>query len=66
MLVHPTHSIDMLDGGENVPVGFDENFKFTSATAALPENSRVLVVSDGIVEQFSPDGPRCAIRPGSC
>ncbi|MCS7033190.1 MAG: serine/threonine-protein phosphatase, partial [Phycisphaerae bacterium] len=40
-----------LRGGEGVPIGIDANFRYAAVTAPLPERGRILVVSDGVIEQ---------------
>jgi serine phosphatase RsbU (regulator of sigma subunit) len=46
-------SITPLDAGGGLPIGVDEAADYATETVALPPGGRVMVVSDGIVEQFS-------------
>jgi serine phosphatase RsbU (regulator of sigma subunit) len=41
----------MLDGGEDFPIGFEEESTYSSITERIPAGARALVISDGIVEQ---------------
>ena len=62
MLLKADASIQMLDENGGIPIGVDPTFTFQTATAAAPPRGRVLVFSDGLVEQtangVSPDSPR--------
>lgn len=52
-----------LESAGQIPIGVDEDFCFRAITAPLPSTGRVLLVSDGIIEQFAP--PTDAGRPVS-
>ena len=41
-----------LDGGDGVPVGLDADVNYIAQTVPLPEQGRILIVSDGIIEQY--------------
>jgi sigma-B regulation protein RsbU (phosphoserine phosphatase) len=43
----------MLDGGTDIPIGFDEDARYGSTAHPLPAAGRAMVFSDGIVEQYS-------------
>lgn len=49
-----------LTGGDGLPIGVEPNFAFRSVTIELPTSGRLMVLSDGIVEQSGivqgPDG----------
>jgi serine phosphatase RsbU (regulator of sigma subunit)/pSer/pThr/pTyr-binding forkhead associated (FHA) protein len=47
-------SFTMLDGGEDLPIGFDDQDQYTATTEPLPAGGRTLILSDGIIEQYSP------------
>jgi serine phosphatase RsbU (regulator of sigma subunit) len=53
-------ALTALDAGGGMPIGVVEDAVYQSEAIALPEHGQVLVVSDGIVEQFGiipgPDG----------
>ena len=42
----------MLDGGHDMPVGFDESAEYRAVTQPLPKTGRALIVSDGLIEQY--------------
>jgi serine phosphatase RsbU (regulator of sigma subunit) len=54
LLQAPGGDITMLDGGEDFPIGFDEDVPYGQTVAPLPAGGRALVISDGLVEQFDP------------
>ncbi len=51
MLAGAGGSFTMLDGGEDFPIGFDEDAQYHSIAEPIPAAGRALVISDGIVEQ---------------
>lgn len=60
-LLHPVGVTPSdLRGGDGLPIGVDPEFNYRATSVPLPEHGRVLVVSDGIIEQTgvvqNPDG----------
>lgn len=51
MIALPKGQFQMLDGGDDLPIGLDRNAKFLPIVESLPEAGRVIIVSDGIIEQ---------------
>jgi serine phosphatase RsbU (regulator of sigma subunit) len=47
-------TFEALDGGDGLPVGVFDGIEYSSVETALGPGDRMLVVSDGIVEQFGP------------
>jgi serine phosphatase RsbU (regulator of sigma subunit) len=45
-------SIEQLDVGGGLPIGVDESAEYHDETASFARGDRVIVVSDGIIEQF--------------
>ena len=62
MLLRADKSIEALTENGGLPIGIDLRFPYQTATAQLGPGERVLVISDGIIEQFNaealPDGQR--------
>jgi phosphoserine phosphatase RsbU/P len=62
MLSKADKSFQTLDENGGLPIGIELNFPYQSATAQLSPGEQVLVISDGIIEQFNaealPDGQR--------
>src|SRR5262249_27924577 len=52
LLKSPDGTLRALDAGAGMPIGVDENADYKEETIALPEHGQVLVISDGIVEEF--------------
>jgi serine phosphatase RsbU (regulator of sigma subunit) len=48
-------TFEALSGGEGVPVGILPDFEYKQSTAKLPAGGRVLIISDGIIEQTEGD-----------
>ena len=44
--------VTMLDKGLGMPIGIDDTQVYAAETVPLPASGRVMVVSDGIIEQF--------------
>jgi serine phosphatase RsbU (regulator of sigma subunit) len=61
-LIKTDKSIQTLDEHGGLPIGIELDFQYQTGTAQLSPGERVLVISDGIIEQFSaetlPDGQR--------
>jgi hypothetical protein len=55
MLLKADKSVQTLDENGGIPIGIDLNFQHQTAAAQLSPGERVLVISDGIIEQFSPE-----------
>jgi hypothetical protein len=53
MLLKGDKSVQTLDENGGLPVGVDLNFPYQTAAVQLSPGQRVLVISDGIIEQFS-------------
>ncbi len=53
MLIRADKSIKTLDENGGLPVGVDGNFQYQIGTVSLAPGERVLVFSDGLVEQCS-------------
>ncbi len=53
LLKDNAHDWQPLDGGD-IPIGVDEDFTYTATTTPLAEHGRIVLVSDGLVEQFAP------------
>ncbi len=51
MLHSAGEACNPLRGGDGIPIGVFADFKYQAVTAELPESGRVLIVSDGLVEQ---------------
>lgn len=47
---------DLKDVGP--PIGFDDEFRYTSATARIPPGSRILIFTDGLPEAYPPEDVR--------
>jgi serine phosphatase RsbU (regulator of sigma subunit) len=61
MIALPDGQFRMLDGGDDLPIGLDQNAKFSPIIELLPPGARAVIVSDGIIEQpgvQSPEAPR--------
>jgi sigma-B regulation protein RsbU (phosphoserine phosphatase) len=56
LLARADGTFTMLDGGEDFPIGFDDDSTYASVTEPLPVAGRALVISDGIIEQTN-SGP---------
>jgi sigma-B regulation protein RsbU (phosphoserine phosphatase) len=52
LLAKKDGDFDPLRSGEGIPVGIDPESKYQTATADLKAGQRVLVISDGLVEQL--------------
>jgi phosphoserine phosphatase RsbU/P len=52
VLRHADGTIEQLDQGGGPPIGVDAQFQYELQTAPLERGARVMVVSDGIIEQF--------------
>lgn len=44
-------TVTTLDNGAGLPIGVDDTHRYTAETVRLPASGRVMVVSDGIIEQ---------------
>ncbi len=55
-LVGPDGSLTKLDGGDDMPIGFDDDAVLGEVTQPLPPSGRAMLLSDGIMEQFTPGG----------
>ena len=55
-ILAPDGSFTKLDGGIDMPIGFDDEAVLGEVTEPLPPDARFLLLSDGIIEQFSPGG----------
>jgi serine phosphatase RsbU (regulator of sigma subunit) len=53
ILQHKDGTIQQLDQGGGPPIGVDIQFPYKSETAPLQEGARMMVVSDGIIEQYN-------------
>jgi hypothetical protein len=49
----------MLNEGENMPVAVADDIPAASVTVPLPAGARLLIVSDGMVEQPAPQNDAC-------
>ena len=60
LLLGTDGTFTMLDGGEDFPIGFQDDAEYRSVTEPIPASGRALVISDGIVEQLcsGPDASR--------
>jgi phosphoserine phosphatase RsbU/P len=62
LLLKADQTVQALAENGGVPIGIDADFAYQTATVQLAPGERVLVISDGIIEQFgaesSPDGQR--------
>ena len=58
MLLHADKSVRTLDENGGLPIGVDLNFRYQTAALQLSPGERVLVISDGIIEQFSAEALR--------
>lgn len=54
LLVGVDGSIRQLDAAGGLPLGIDDSSQYTWETIPLPPGGRVMIVSDGIIEQFDP------------
>jgi serine phosphatase RsbU (regulator of sigma subunit) len=52
MLQDSQGELRKLDGGDGVPVGLDADINYVAQTVPLPQHARILIVSDGIIEQY--------------
>lgn len=57
LLARADGTTEPLCGGGGLPVGIMEEADYDEQCVTLPEGGRVLVVSDGIIEQFCPIAP---------
>jgi serine phosphatase RsbU (regulator of sigma subunit) len=67
LLINPDQSTNRLGAGEGLPLGIDTGFNYVAEPIPLPEHGTVLVVTDGIIEQFgaapaSPPGGNAAVQ----
>ena len=51
LLLKDNHEVEMLAGGDGLPVGIMPDSVYSVMKAKLPASGRALVVSDGIIEQ---------------
>src|SRR5262249_45625718 len=49
-------SLTQLSAGDGLPIGIMDDFTYTAETVPLPPGGRLLIVSDGILEQFDATG----------
>jgi sigma-B regulation protein RsbU (phosphoserine phosphatase) len=56
MIKRKDGSIEQLDKGGGLPIGVDEEATYKSETIAIAPGDKVMIVSDGIVEQFGVAG----------
>ncbi len=54
LLMRDASSIESLASGAGLPVGVDDGEEYRAELVAMPETGRAIVVSDGIIEQYSP------------
>lgn len=51
-LLHPAEGLPVgLTGGDGLPIGVERDFRFKSVTIDLPATGRLMLVSDGLIEQ---------------
>jgi serine phosphatase RsbU (regulator of sigma subunit) len=55
LLIKQDNSFEKLSVGEGLPIGIMPDSTYSTSTAPLPSGGRVLVISDGLVEQFEPE-----------
>jgi serine phosphatase RsbU (regulator of sigma subunit) len=54
-LLTPEGVSQMLDSGDNLPIGVSDSFNYRATTVSLPASGQLLLVSDGIIEQPAAD-----------
>jgi serine phosphatase RsbU (regulator of sigma subunit) len=54
MMIRPDGAFERLDKGDGLPIGLFDGIDYASVEVALPAGGRMLVVSDGIIEQYGP------------
>jgi serine phosphatase RsbU (regulator of sigma subunit) len=57
-LIAADGTLTKLDGGDDMPIGFDDEAVLGEVTEPLPVGGQALLLSDGIIEQFVPNGSR--------
>lgn len=56
MVLGSTHAIHLTDSAGGPPLGVDESFEYVSGTLTINDEARVLLYSDGVIEQRSSEG----------
>jgi phosphoserine phosphatase RsbU/P len=62
LLTRPGQSPSRTDCATGIPLGIDPTFEFDATTIPIAPGQRLIVFSDGVVEQPSPEGPMFGIE----
>jgi serine phosphatase RsbU (regulator of sigma subunit) len=55
LMIKRDNTLEPLSGGEGLPIGIMPDSAYSLSSIQLPPGGRVLIISDGLVEQFEPE-----------